>query len=95
MITEEGLLRALKDEYLSVISIAQFSISRSLPYRGSIDLTADAQAVLKRVLEDRNIPFDDQNPGIKTCYEFGWVQRTLQQGQDVCVLPSAFHAKYV
>lgn len=95
MITEDGLLRALKDEYLSVVSIARFSISRSLPYRGSVDLTTDAQTVLKRILANGNIPFDDQNPGIKKCYEFGWVQRTLQQSQDVCVLPSAFHVKYV
>ena len=89
------MLRALRDENTAFDEIAQYSIGRSFPNRGSRYLTTDAQVILKKVLEDGNIPFDIGIPGIKTCYEFGWVQRTLQEGQDVCVLPSAFHAKYV
>lgn len=76
-------------------SMMNYSVGRSVPRNDSRKLTPEARDTLKRVLKEGSIEFIIEDDGIKTCYVMGWVHRINQQGQDLCVLPSPLHSKYV
>ena len=59
-------------------------------------LTVEAADVLRKVLQHGSIPRQLENPGIRLCYEEGWVhsEATDLFAEDiVCILPSKLHEK--
>lgn len=69
-------------------------VQRSFPSQRK--LTVEAANVLWEVLQLGNIPRNLENPGIRLCYEEGWIhsEATDQHAANiVCVLPSKLHEK--
>jgi hypothetical protein len=70
------------------------SVKRSFPSQRK--LTVEAANVLREVLQLGSIPRNLENPGIRLCYEEGWIHSEAmdQDAVDiVCVLPSKLHEK--
>lgn len=61
------------------------------------NLSLEAADVLVRVLEEGNIPWDDDSLGMKTCYRHGWIHKMLvgKAYKEVVILPSRLHEKQV
>ena len=60
-------------------------------------LTVEAADVLRKVLQHGSIPCQLEDPGIRLCYEEGWVHSVttdLDTEAVACVLPSKLHEKY-
>lgn len=69
-------------------------VQRSFPLDEK--LTVEAANVLREVLQHGSIPRALDNPGIRLCYEEGWVhsEATDRHAKNVvCVLPSKLHEK--
>jgi hypothetical protein len=71
-----------------------YPVQRSFPSEEK--LTAKAFDMLRKVLECGSIPRRLEDPGIRLCYEEGWVHSDatdLSAQHIVCVLPSKLHEK--
>ena len=69
-------------------------VQRSFP--SDSKLTTQAVNVLREVLQHGSIDRKLEDPGIRLCYEEGWLhsEATDRLAQHiVCVLPSKLHAK--
>jgi len=69
-------------------------VQRSFP--SSQKLTVEAANVLREVLQHGSIRRQLDDPGIRLCYEEGWVHAEamdLYAEDIVCVLPSKLHEK--
>jgi hypothetical protein len=69
-------------------------VQRSFP--SDKKLTVEAANVLREVLQHGSIRRQLNNPGIRLCYEEGWVHSEatdLLADHIVCVLPSKLHEK--
>jgi hypothetical protein len=74
--------------------LREYPVHRSFP--SAEKLTTEAANVLRKVLQDGSIPRQLEDPGIRLCYEQGWVHSdtTNPDTEDtVCVLPSKLHEK--
>jgi hypothetical protein len=71
-----------------------YPVQRSFPSQEK--LTVEAADVLRKVLKYGSIPRQLGDPGIRLCYEEGWVhsEPTDLYAEDVvCVFPSKLHEK--
>lgn len=74
-------------------------VTRSFPTRGGF--TPQAKNVLCKILEEGFVPFDrsdETDPGLRVCYENGWIQRALRdvgskETEYIAVLASRLHEK--
>jgi len=69
-------------------------VQRSFP--SDRKLTVEAANVLREVLQHGSIPRELDDPGIRLCYEEGWVHSEATDrfaNNVVCVLPSRLHEK--
>ena len=74
--------------------LKEYPVQRSFPLRKK--LTVEAADVLRKVLQHGSIPRQLEDPGIRLCYEEGWVHSEtidLDTEDTVCVLPSKLHEK--
>jgi hypothetical protein len=74
--------------------LKEYPVQRSFP--SVKKLTVEAADVLRKVLQYGNIPRQLKDPGIRLCYEEGWVHSIitdLDKEDIVCVLPSKLHEK--
>jgi hypothetical protein len=74
--------------------LKEYPVQRSFP--SAEKLTIEAADVLRKVLQNGSIPCRLEDPGIRLCYEAGWVhsETTDPDTEDtVCVLPSKVHEK--
>jgi hypothetical protein len=102
-ITEDRVIQALNVEKAVFERLMSSAVGRSFPSNDSKIFTTDSIKILKKVLEDGYIPFDETNEGIQNCYQMGWIHRSLlshgtQQDSvqlHIGVLPSRLHEKYV
>jgi hypothetical protein len=102
-ITEDHVIQALKFEKVVFEKLMSSAVGRSFPSKTSKFFTTDTVEILKKVLEDGYVPFDETNEGIQNCYQMGWIHRSLlsdgtQQDSvhlNIGVLPSRLHEKYV
>jgi hypothetical protein len=94
-ITKDHVTQALADDnkVFSDLRGSEFPVSRSFPSQA--DLTPEALSTLLTILENGYIPFDESSAGIKRCYQYGWIQRAIQEDsqRNVGVLPSRLHEK--
>ena len=59
-------------------------------------LTVEAADVLRKVLQHGSIPCQLEDPGIRLCYEEGWVHSEITDlvtMYTICILPSKLHEK--
>lgn len=97
------MIQSLKDEKTVFEKLMSSAVGRSFPLKTSKFFTTDAVKILRKVLEDGYVPFDETNEGIQNCYQMGWIHRSLlrdgtQQDSihlNIGVLPSRLHEKYV
>ena len=71
-----------------------YPVNRSFP--SAQKLTVEAADVLRKILQDGSIPRDLKDPGLRLCYEEGWIHSVttdLDTEDVVCVLPSKLHEK--
>ncbi|KAL1964976.1 hypothetical protein VTN77DRAFT_6176 [Rasamsonia byssochlamydoides] len=98
-ITKQHLVNSLDDEAAVFQRLNHAPVFRSFP--SSKQLTVPAANVLRQVLQEGSIPCNLEDPGIKLCYEMGWVhsdhtdQPTFMDPEVVCFLPSRLHEKFV
>jgi len=74
--------------------LREYPVQRSFP--SSQKLTVEAADVLRKVLQDGSIPRQLEDPGVRLCYEEGWIHSEitdLDTEDVVCVLPSKLHEK--
>lgn len=87
-------MNILDDDKEAFESLRKGSLQRSFPKRK--DVTPDALQVLQQVLKNGSIPLNLGNPGIKDCYQRGWLHSELldeETEEIVCVFPTRLHAK--
>lgn len=88
------MVEALADDRRVFNSIQSAPVYRSFPSKDK--LLPDLAKFLKKVLSNKILPFDPNDPAAKQCNEMGWIHTdaTDQQGNDlVCFLPSRLHEK--
>ncbi len=93
-VTKELLIRALEDEATVFRMLEQYPVFRSFPLHNK--LTVEAAHVLQKVLQDGNILRQLEDPGIRLCYEMGWLHSEATDDfveNIVCVFPSKLHQK--
>ena len=56
-------------------------------------LSAETVDVLLKVLSDGSIVYDQDNPGIRTCSENGWIQSDVKGNTIICFFPTKLHAR--
>ena len=74
--------------------LKEYPVQRSFPLVKK--LPVEVVDVLRKVLQHGNIPRQLEDPGIRLCYEEGWVHSEttdLDTENTVCVLPSKLHEK--
>ena len=84
----------MDDESKVFKMLKEYPVQRSFP--SAKKLTVEAADVLRKVLQHGNIPHRLEDPGIRLCYEEGWVHSVttdLDTEDVVCVLPSKLHEK--
>lgn len=95
-VTKDLLIQALDDESKVFQLLQNSPVQRSFP--SDKKLTVEAANVLREVLQHGSIRRQLNNPGIRLCYEEGWVHSEatdLLADHIVCVLPSKLHEKFI
>ncbi|KAL4916695.1 hypothetical protein BDW62DRAFT_211811 [Aspergillus aurantiobrunneus] len=95
-ITKDHMLDALKDDAQVFTYLESQAVYRSFP-QGS-NFTSHAAATLSTILEEGNMLFKNEDVGMQTCYQNGWINRITvgtHLTADIAVLPSRLHAKYI
>lgn len=93
-ITKELLIKALDDEAAVFKTIEQYPVFRSFPLQNK--LTVEAVHALRKVLHDGSVVRRLEDPGIRLCYEMGWLhsEATDDFAENIlCVFPSKLHEK--
>lgn len=91
------LTAILNDEQTLFSNLERQAVRRSLPRQK--DLTPEAAAALRQVLEDGKTLYKLQ-PGLRKCIEMGWVHTDREEslngfGDDIiCYFPTNIHKKY-
>ncbi|OGM44053.1 hypothetical protein ABOM_007799 [Aspergillus bombycis] len=95
-ITKDHVLDDLKDDAQVFEYVRNTGVSRSFPT--GTHLTHEASETLSKILLEGNMLWDDNDVGLRKCYERGWVQRMPwgdMEVHDVAVLPSRLHEKWL
>lgn len=74
--------------------IKEFPVFQSFPHQSQ--LTVEAAHVLRKVLHNGSIFRQLEDPGVRFCYEMGWLHFEASDGFDVnmlCVFPSKLYEK--
>ena len=93
-VSKELLIKALDDEAAVFKTIKEFLVFRSFPHQSQ--LTVEAAHVLQKVLYDGSIMRQLEDPGVRLCYEMGWLHSEATDDFDnniLCVFPSKLHEK--
>jgi len=96
LVTKDLLVQALDDESKVFKILESCPVQRSFPSEKK--LTVEAADVLRKVLQDGSVTRDLEDPGIRLCYEEGWVNSDstdLYANNVSCILPSKLHEKFV
>lgn len=94
-VTVDHIIQVLRNDADVFGKLDAYPVYRSFPSRDKI--TLEAADSLRATLLLGNIPRDLQNPGIRLCYEQGWLHSDppdpVKPDNVVCVLPSRLHEK--
>jgi len=94
-VTVDDIIQALRNDADVFSKLDAYFVYRSFPSRDKI--TLEAANALRATLLLGNVPRDLQNPGIRLCYEQGWLHSDppdpVKPDNVVCVLPSRLHEK--
>ncbi|OJJ83102.1 uncharacterized protein ASPGLDRAFT_459160 [Aspergillus glaucus CBS 516.65] len=96
-VAQYHVVEALENHATLFNSLNTYPIYRSFP---SADrLTPQAVGVLRDTLLYKSIPCDLNQPGVRLCYEQGWLHSEpadpTKPEDLVCVLPSKLHERFV
>jgi hypothetical protein len=94
-IQEAHVLECLDDEERSFQHLLQRPVERSF-VKGQV--SPEALVILRETLLNGNVKRDLERPGIKECYQRGWLhsESLKKDGSEiVLIFPSRLHAKYV
>ena len=94
-VTVDHVIQALENDADVFGKLDAYPVYNSFPWHRKIP--TEAADALRMTLLLGNIPRDLQNPGIRLCYEQGWLHSDPpdpSKPEDlVCVLPSRLHEK--
>ncbi|KAJ5893262.1 hypothetical protein N7495_004953 [Penicillium taxi] len=96
IITDEHIIQSLDNEEKAFQLLMSENIRRSFPRRGKV--TTEAVEILRKTLSDGSVTKDLANPGVKQCYENGWLHsepKDFDGDEILCVFPTRLHAKFV
>lgn len=88
------VVQAIQDDSAVLSFLQDRPVGQSLPHQHL--LTVEAADTLRRALVNKSIPFDETDPGIKLCYQMGWLHVDALGStatEVVCVFPSSIHKK--
>lgn len=94
-IQDAHVLECLDDEERSFQHLLQRPVERSF-VKGQV--SPEALVILRETLLNGNVKRDLERPGIKECYQRGWLhsESLKKDGSEiVLIFPSRLHAKWV
>ncbi|KAJ5908305.1 hypothetical protein N7495_000987 [Penicillium taxi] len=94
-ITDEHVIKVLDNEDKAFKLLMSENVNRSFPRK---NVTKEAAEILRKALSDGSVPKDLDNPGVKQCYENGWLHsepKDFFTNEILCVFPTRLHAKFV
>ncbi|BCR87943.1 ATP-binding protein [Aspergillus chevalieri] len=92
-LTEDHVIWFLEDAATVFDKLSTRPIYRSFP-----DISRATNGIsntLCKITEEGSIPFDINDASINFCYQKGWIHRVALDGDDIAVLPSRLHEKYI
>ncbi|BCR86719.1 ATP-binding protein [Aspergillus chevalieri] len=92
-LTEDHIIWFLEDAATVFDKLSTRPVNRSFP-----DISRATNGIsntLCKITEEGSIPFDINDASIKFCYQKGWIHRVALDGDDIAVLPSRLHEKYI
>ncbi|EYE94524.1 crinkler effector domain-containing protein [Aspergillus ruber CBS 135680] len=92
-LTEDHVIWFLEDTATVFQKLSKESVDRSFPVIERC--TSGISNILNTITEDGNIPFDLNDADIRFCYQNGWIHRVALDGENIAVLPSRLHEKYI
>jgi hypothetical protein len=92
-LTEDHVIWFLEDTATVFQKLSKESVDRSFPVIERC--TSGISNILNTITADGNIPFDLNDADIRFCYQNGWIHRVALDGENIAVLPSRLHEKYI
>ncbi|KAJ5899436.1 hypothetical protein N7495_004180 [Penicillium taxi] len=95
VIDDTMVINSLDDEGKAFNHIKPLPISRSFPVANIQKVSSEAADILRKALSEGNVERDLNNPGLRQCYEKGWLHSEpldCDAGDTVCVFPTRLHA---
>ncbi|BCR86170.1 uncharacterized protein ACHE_30157S [Aspergillus chevalieri] len=92
-LTEDHVIWFLEDTATVFDKLSRESVNRSFPHIKRC--TSKILKILNTITEEGSIPFDINDADIKFCYQNGWIHRVALDGDNIAVLPSRLHEKYI
>ncbi|ODM15257.1 hypothetical protein SI65_09198 [Aspergillus cristatus] len=92
-LTEDHVTWFLDDTATVFQELSMQPVQRSFPEVPKA--TNGISDIFNKITEDGSIPFDINDASIKFCYQKGWIHRVVLDGDDIAVLPSRLHEKYI
>ncbi|ODM16963.1 hypothetical protein SI65_07361 [Aspergillus cristatus] len=92
-LTEDHVIWFLEDTATVFSKLSMQPVNRSFPRMERF--TGGISNILNMITEKGSVPFDFNDADIRSCYQNGWIHRVALDGDDVAVLPSRLHEKYI
>ncbi|BCR89602.1 ATP-binding protein [Aspergillus chevalieri] len=92
-LTEDHVIWFLEDTARVFDKLSRESVDRSFPRIERC--TSEVSNILNKITEEGSVPFDLNDADIRFCYQNGWIHRVALDGDDIAVLPSRLHEKYI
>ncbi|ODM16358.1 hypothetical protein SI65_08358 [Aspergillus cristatus] len=92
-LTEDHVIWFLEDTATVFDKLSRESVNHSFPRIERS--TSKISNILNKITEEGSVPFNLNDADIRFCYQNGWIHRVALDGDDIAVLPSRLHEKYI